>query len=338
MVEGRIEEAFHHVGDRQGDAAAIAAPFELIHEPAADGVQIGHQVADDQVQGQRLVELLFAAGLAEVESFADVPIDPAAESGGLLFVVGALVEHVGQEFHVQPGDFQAERLPRRYDVRHRGLHAHRVVAEDDDAAAFQSGAGHGGICPIHQRRGGRVGRLGIGAGVGPGADVEVCQPAALGQGAVDGMGIDHARLRSAVTAGDVQRHVGRQVGQQADERELGEGPGVRGADHGIDARLAELPADDVGLRFTVDQDRRPNDVDRFAVGRADLGGEQLGDGLDDIARALPRGLVDAWIAGADDAEGDGFRLGLGADQFSGSCHDFLVEGQDFFASPGNRRL
>ena len=112
--------------------------------------------------------------------------------------------------------------------------------------------------------------LGIGAGVGPGADIQVRQPAALRQGAVDGMGIDHARLRSAIAAGDVHRQVRRQVGQQADERELGEGPGVRGADHGVDARFAELAADDIGLRLAVDQQRRPDDIHRLAVGRADL--------------------------------------------------------------------
>ena len=51
--------------------------------PPPTAFKFGHQVADDQVQGQRLVELLFAAGLAEVQPLADVPVDPAAQAGEL---------------------------------------------------------------------------------------------------------------------------------------------------------------------------------------------------------------------------------------------------------------
>ncbi len=76
VVEGGVEQALHGVGDRQRDAAQVAAPFELAHESAADGVQVGQQVADDQVHGQRLVELLLGLGLAEVQPRAQVPVDP----------------------------------------------------------------------------------------------------------------------------------------------------------------------------------------------------------------------------------------------------------------------
>ena len=102
------------------------------------------------------------------------------------------------------------------------------------------------------------------------------------------------------------------MGQQAHERELGKCPGVRRTDHGIDARLAELTANDIGLRLAVNQDRRPDDIYRLAVRSADLGGDQVGEGLDNIACPLPRGLVDARIACADNADGDVFWLGFSA--------------------------
>ena len=72
VVEGGVEEALHHVGDRQRNAAPVAAPFELAHEAAADGVEVGQQVADDQVHRQRLVEPLAVGVVVQVQAVADV--------------------------------------------------------------------------------------------------------------------------------------------------------------------------------------------------------------------------------------------------------------------------
>ena len=114
-----------------------------------------------------------SACVAQLQPLADVLVDPAAQRLQLLRVVGLLVEHVGQQLHVQPGDLEAELLAGRDDVRQGGLHAHRVVAEDDDAPALERLRGHGRVAPVDQRLGGALGHLRVQAGVGPGADVEV---------------------------------------------------------------------------------------------------------------------------------------------------------------------
>ncbi len=136
-----LKKRLHHVGHGQRDAARVAAPFELAHEAAADGVEVGHQVADDQVHRQGHVEPLAVLVAVQVQPVADVPIDPAAQVLELLVLVGLLGEHVGQELHVEPGDLEAEGVARRDDVRQGRLHAHRVVPEDDHAPAPQR---HGG--------------------------------------------------------------------------------------------------------------------------------------------------------------------------------------------------
>ena len=65
-------------------------------------------------------------------------------------VVRFLVQHVREQFHIQPRDFDAELLTCGQDMRERGLHAHRIVPEDDDTPAFQCLRRHRREGPIHQ--------------------------------------------------------------------------------------------------------------------------------------------------------------------------------------------
>ena len=248
VIERGVEERLHRVGHGERDAAHVGAPFELAHEAAADGVQVLEQVAGDQIERQALVEAARIHRVAQHQPFAQMPVHEPAQRLEFFGLVRLLVQHVGQQLHVQPGDLEAELLAGGDDVRHGRLHPHRVVAEDDDAAALERLRGDGRGRPIHQRVRRALGHQRVQAGVGPGADVEVRQLAVLHDRAVDRVGEDDARLRPAVAAGEVDRRVGRELRQQRDHAELRERPGVGRADQRLDARILELLGDRVGLR------------------------------------------------------------------------------------------
>ena len=89
------------------------------------------------------------------------------------------------------------------------------------------------------------------------------------------------------------------MGQQRDQAQLGEGPGVRAADDGIHSGGLELRSHDIRLRLPVDEDRRPDDID-IAAGQLDLGGEVLGDHLDDVDTAFAGSGINTRVTrGAD---------------------------------------
>jgi hypothetical protein len=208
---------------------------------------------NDEVEGQRLIELRAGVGLFQVNPLFHVFQEPVAQFRLFGFVVGALGQHVGQKFHVKARDFQSEGVAGGQDMGQSGLHAHRIVTENDHAAALETDAGERGITPVNQSLDRRVGRLGVFARVGPGAHVEVGEAAILGQGAVDGVGKDDPGFGGAVAAGDVDGHVGGHVGQKAHERKLREGPGVGRTDDGVDSGGLELTGDDVGFLFTINE-------------------------------------------------------------------------------------
>jgi len=262
VVECGIEQALHGVRDRKGDAPRVAAPLELVHEPAADRVQVREQVAHDQVQGQGVVEPLGSLLLAQVQARAHVPVDPGAELLELLLVIGPLAEQVGQELHVQAGDLQTEGPASGDHVGQGRLHAHGVVPEDHNAPALEARVGQGRVAPVDQ--GLHCGLRGPGGQprVRPGPHVQVREPAALCQRAVDRVGEDDTGPGARVAAGEVKRRVRRELRQQGDQAELREGPGVRQTDEDVGTLGLELAGHHVGFLLTIDQDRRVDHLDR----------------------------------------------------------------------------
>ena len=104
---------------------------------------------------------------------------------------------------------------------------------------------------------------------------------------VDGVGEDDARLRAAVAAGDVERRVRRELRQQRDQRQLREGPGVRGRRPG---RPRPRPGT-AGRRCRPASRRRPARASRRRrpappSGSLTVRRRGLGDHLDDVAAAL----------------------------------------------------
>ena len=76
MIKGAVEKRFHNIHHRQRHTAQIAAPFQLAHKPAADRVEIGHQIAGYQIQRQTLIEA-FAVGVAlQIDPFAEMLVEP----------------------------------------------------------------------------------------------------------------------------------------------------------------------------------------------------------------------------------------------------------------------
>ena len=152
-----------------GRAVEVGAPGQLAGPAAADGVEAGHVVAQDQVELQLFFQLgllqlgqlgrLVLAGVGEdvlalgADRF-DVGVDlalplhlgdPVVEFFQLVLVVALVgVDHVGEELHRLAGRFDAEVLAGGVHVVEGGFHLHRVgVGAEDALAAQPGGGGHG---------------------------------------------------------------------------------------------------------------------------------------------------------------------------------------------------
>ncbi|MCU0914241.1 MAG: hypothetical protein MUC88_06750 [Planctomycetes bacterium] len=202
------------------------------------------------------------------------------------------------------------------------------MPEDDDAAAAQRHCGHGGVAPVDEVPGGLVGHVGLQTLIRPGPHVQRRRPAVLGQGAVERVGINHARLRSAVAAGDIDGCLPRELLQQRDGRQLREGPRIRHAHQDIDIRLAELLGDDVGLGLAVHEHGRVDDGHRRLVRQHYRAADGLGRHLGDILAAGPALFVDSRIARREYADHRDLRRRLadrrqpGCFTSSGHAHSF----------------
>ena len=266
VVKAGVEERLHDVGHRERDATAVRTPLKLVHEPTADGVEVLEQVTNDQVHREALIQTPPIHIITHLNARADVLKQPGAQRIQLLRVVRLLLKHIGQKLHIKAGNLQAEGPSRRNDVGEGGLHPHGVVAENDHAPAPDRLPRHGGMRPIDQALRCRGGHLGVLTCVGPGAHVDVNEPAILRERAVRRMRQNDARLRTAIPACQVQGRLLRELADQGDEAQLGEGPRVWYAHKDIDALGMELPCDNIGLPLAIHKDGGIDDRHRGAIG------------------------------------------------------------------------
>ena len=94
VVEGAVEERLHRVCYGQGIAHWLGTPFELAHKPATDRVKLSHDVAYYKVHRQRLIEPLAVSLAGQLDSLADVAVDPLPQCNEFLGVVCFFQQHV----------------------------------------------------------------------------------------------------------------------------------------------------------------------------------------------------------------------------------------------------
>ena len=204
------------------------------------------------------------------------------------------------------------------DVVEGGLHLHGVGVDGHEALALEGDPGEHGVGQVDDLLLGLGVELGIEAGLGHGSDDHGAEAAGLGVGADERVDADDPGLGGVVAADAGQRGRRREVGGQGHGGLAREEPGVGDDEDGPGAGLQHLAGRGVGRALAVDELGAGEDVGDGAVGQAQALGQQGGRHPADVEGPGPRFLVDARVAGDEDAQGGraGFLL-------SRIGHDFL---------------